>query len=384
MAAESALLLADILATESEYDMLATDEEVQAALTSFGVIFFILGQGLRRGSCEPSSWPGAAPYASPRRRPARCGAFCRAVSNLGYCAEPRLHGPWLRRYGRPGTAAPRPGATSPRHLHRLGVVLLRAVIRIRALHPDRRRRASFRWPGAGPTRAAVRPGGAPRLRPPRRHDCHLRTVSAAVDTSWHRRGRRFRDGSTVTSAVAQRRLVRPARRCCFTPGGDLVPPTGSAPCSCGLFSASGCAPCSSKARRLPLARRRAYAGRRPGRAVRPEYDHLAVATVTSPAVRRPSELLLRAPGAISHFHRLGAVPLRAVLRIRAVRPDRRRRTTFRWPGAGPTRAAAWAGRCTLARAAVRAGHRGQCVSNTTSSWQSTQPSDAFRPAGVGR
>ena len=37
--AESALLLADILAAESEYDMPATDEEAQAALTSFGVIF---------------------------------------------------------------------------------------------------------------------------------------------------------------------------------------------------------------------------------------------------------------------------------------------------------------------------------------------------------
>ncbi len=39
MTAESALLLADILAAESEYDMLTTDEEAQAALTSFGVIF---------------------------------------------------------------------------------------------------------------------------------------------------------------------------------------------------------------------------------------------------------------------------------------------------------------------------------------------------------
>jgi hypothetical protein len=245
-------------------------------------------------------------------------------------------------------------------------------------------------PWRGPPSGRGTGGSASRIQPRRGSQPSRRTPSdrqvwgADSDTSWRRRGRRFRDGSTVTSAVAQRRLVRPARRCCFTPGGDLVPPTGSAPCSCGLFSASGCAPCSSKARRLPLARRRAYAGRRPGRAVRPEYDHLAVATVTSLAVRRPSEPLLRAPGAISHFHRLGAVPLRAVLRIRAVRPDRRRRTTFRWPGAGPTRAAAWAGRCTLARAAVRAGHRGQCVSNTTSSWQSTQPSDAFRPAGVGR
>ena len=39
MTAESALPLADILAAESEYDMPATDEEAQAALTSFGVIF---------------------------------------------------------------------------------------------------------------------------------------------------------------------------------------------------------------------------------------------------------------------------------------------------------------------------------------------------------
>ena len=55
----------------------------------------------------------------------------------------------------------------------------------------------------------------------------------------------------------------------------------------------------------------------------------------------------RAPGAILHFRRLGAAPLRAVLRIRAVRPNlnRRKRATSRWPGAGPTRAAVWAGRC---------------------------------------
>jgi hypothetical protein len=148
-------------------------------------------------------------------------------------------------------------------------------------------------PWRGPPSGRGTEGSASRIpprrgsQPSRRTPSDLQVWGADSDTSWRRRGRRFRDGSTVTSAVGSQPLERPARRCCFTPGGDLVPPTGSAPCSCGLFSASGCAPCSSKARRLPLARRRAYAGRRPGRAVRPEYDHLAVATVTSPAVRRP-------------------------------------------------------------------------------------------------
>jgi iron complex outermembrane receptor protein len=48
-------------------------------------------------------------------------------------------------------------------------------------------------------------------------------------------------------------------------------------------------------------------------------------------------------GVVAINNQLGAVPLQAVLRIRTVRPDRRRRATFRWPGAGPTRAAAGLG-----------------------------------------
>ena len=129
-------------------------------------------------------------------------------------------------------------------MHRLGAVLLQAILRIRAVRPDRWRRAIFCWPGAGPTRAAVRAG---RCAP-----------------------------NTTTS---------PTR---------LSPPP----------------PC---------------AGRRSGR----------------PGAAAPR------PGAISPSHRLGAVLLRAVLRIRAERPDHRRRAIFRWPSAGPTRAAVRAGRCAL-------------------------------------
>jgi len=128
------------------------------------------------------------------------------------------------------------------HFRRLGAAPLRAVLRIRAVRPNRRKRATSRWPGAGPTRASVRAG-------------------------------RFAPHTTTS----------PTR---------LSPP--------------------------PLC-----TGRRSGR----------------PCAAAPR------PGAISYPHRLGAVLLRAVLRIRAARSDRRRRATFRWPGAGPTRAAVWAGRC---------------------------------------
>ena len=62
--------------------------------------------------------------------------------------------------GRPGAAASRRGAIL--FLHRLSAVLLRVVLRARAVRPDRRRRATFRWPGAVPTRTAImggQPGG---------------------------------------------------------------------------------------------------------------------------------------------------------------------------------------------------------------------------------
>jgi hypothetical protein len=188
---------------------------------------------LNRRKRATSRWPGAGPT----RASVRAGRFAPHTTT----SPTRLSPPPLctgRRSGRPCAAAPRPGAIS--YPHRLGAVLLRAVLRIRAARSDRRRRATFRWPGAGPTRAAVWAG---------------------------------RCAPTTTTP--------PARL-------SLPPP---------------CAGCSSG---------------RPG-------------TVASH------------PAAISHFHQLGAVPLQAVLRIRTVRPDRRRRATFRWPGAGPTRAAAGLG-----------------------------------------
>jgi hypothetical protein len=154
--------------------------------------------------------------------------------------DPRLVSAFVTACSSPEPRAP--GAIL--HFRRLGAAPLRAVLRIRAVRPNlnRRKRATSRWPGAGPTRASVRAG-------------------------------RFAPHTT-------------------TPPTRLSPP--------------------------PLC-----TGRRSGR----------------PCAAAPR------PGAISYPHRLGAVLLRAVLRIRAARSDRRRRATFRWPGAGPTRAAVWAGRC---------------------------------------
>ena len=282
---------------------------------------------LNRRKRATSRWPGAGPT----RASVRAGRFAPHTTT----SPTRLSPPPLctgRRSGRPCAAAPRPGAIS--YPHRLGAVLLRAVLRIRAARSDRRRRATFRWPGAGPTRAAVWAG---------------------------------RCAPTTT-----------------TPPARLSPPPPCAGCSSG----------------------------RPG-------------TVASH------------PAAISHFHQLGAVPLQAVLRIRTVRPDRRRRATFRWPGAGPTRAAAEPGGaprirllrrrdrhlrrrapsdraagpaqlftpggdpCTLAsrplplaptvpgpadgpdpaRAVHPTGRRADPGRLLPPSWQSAQPSDAFGPAG---
>ena len=65
--------------------------------------------------------------------------------------------------------------------------------------------------------------------------------------------------------------------------------TDSAPCSCGPSSASG--PCALSAGGVPPSAGPApgLRGQLSGRAVRPDYDHLADTTVTSAAVRRPPE-----------------------------------------------------------------------------------------------
>ena len=174
---------------------------------------------------------------SPLRRP--CAAPTRAAIRAERCAQntttsptrlsppPPCAGRWS---GRPGAAASRPGTIL--YLRRLIAVLLRAVHRTWAVRPDRRRRATFRRPGAGPTRAAVRAG-----------------------------------------RCAQNTTTSPTR---------LSPPAGPPP-TC--------------------------AGRRSG---------------------RPGAAASR-PGATLYLPRLIAVLLRAVHRTWAVRPDRRRRATFRWP-----------------------------------------------------
>jgi hypothetical protein len=153
--------------------------------------------------------------------------------------------------------------------------------------------------------------------------------------------------ATVTSAAVRRPPERPARRRRFATGGRSCTSTGSAPCSCGLSSVHGlcaliaggvrpsagptpclrglssgqgqCAPnTTTSPTRLspppPCAGRRSgrpgEAASRPDRrsralsrwpgavhtqivvragAVRPEYDHIVDATVTSAAVRRPPE-----------------------------------------------------------------------------------------------
>ena len=92
--ANPAASFADILAAESDYVMLTNDKEVQAALASFGAVFKI-----NRPTHPPP------------------------------CAG--------RRSGRPGAAASRSGAILC--LHRPIAVLLRAVLRARAVRPDRRR-----------------------------------------------------------------------------------------------------------------------------------------------------------------------------------------------------------------------------------------------------
>jgi len=119
--------------------------------------------------------------------------------------------------GRPGAAASRPGVIL--HFHRLGVVLLRAVLRTRVVRPDRRRRAP---PPAGPAPGLhgpppgpgpPGPGGAPRLRPPHQRDCHPRRRVPAA------------------GAAGPALLLHARGRSCT--------PTGSVPRSCGPSSASG-------------------------------------------------------------------------------------------------------------------------------------------------
>ena len=161
-----------------------------------------------------------------RARPSTGPAPClrRSSSGPGQCAPNTTTSPTRlsppppcagRQSGRPGAAASQPGAIL--YLHRLSAVLLRAVLRARAVRPDRRRRATFRWPGAVPTRTVVR---ARAVRPEYDH---------------------FAD-ATVTSAAARRPPERPARRRRFASGGDLVPPPAHRRAPAGRPPCKGCAP----------------------------------------------------------------------------------------------------------------------------------------------
>ena len=132
-----------------------------------------------------------------RARPSTGPAPClrRSSSGPGQCAPNMTTSPTRlsppppcagRQSGRPGAAASQPGAIL--YLHRLSAVLLRAVLRARAVRPDRQRHATSRRPGAVPARTRV-------LSPEYDH------IAAA----------------TVTSAAARRPPERPARRRRSTP-----------------------------------------------------------------------------------------------------------------------------------------------------------------------
>ena len=171
----------------------------------------------RRRGRRSRTAPLSPPPSCAGRWSGRPGAAASRLGAISHCvllrpSVGRAETPFLRPgepLPQPVSAAPRQGASS--HPHRPGAVLPRAVVRIRAVRSDRRGRAIFRWPGAGPTRAAVRPGGAPRLRPPRRHDCHLRRRAPAA------------------GAAGPALLLLARGRSC----------TGSVPCSCKPSSASG-------------------------------------------------------------------------------------------------------------------------------------------------
>ena len=179
MTAESALLLADILAAESEYDMPATDEEAQAALPSFGVIFIYTR-----------------------------ASYVAARANL-----------------RAGLAL--------LHTHLHDAAPLAAVLSV-AQH---------------------------------------QTLATALSLDYKAHG---------SDATAGPALLLHAR-------GRSRTSTDSAPCSCGPSSASG--PCALITGGVPPSAGPApgLRGQLSGRAVRPDYDHLADTTVTSAAVRRPPE-----------------------------------------------------------------------------------------------
>ena len=177
----------------------------------------------------------------------------------------------------------------------------------------RRRAYADRRPGRG---------SAPRIRPHRRRDCHLRRRAPAA------------------RAAGPAPPLRNRGRSCTS--------TGSAPCSCGLSSVQGL--CALIAGGVPPSAGPAPCLRGPSSG-----QGQCAPNTTTPPTRlsppppcaghqsgRPGAAASRR-GAILFLHRLNAVLLRAVLRARAVRPDRRRRATFRWPGAVPTRTAIMGG-----------------------------------------
>ena len=221
------------------------------------------------------------------------------------------------------------------HLHRLGAVLLLAVLHFGAARPVRRRRAIFCWPGAGPTRAAVRAGrcalntttSPTRLSPPppcagRRSGrpgaaasrpgavLHFHQLGAVLLRAGRRPGRAVRPdagrrpGGEVRLEYDLVVAVSPAVGCLQTGrcgaltrilvGAAVVAGPGRLHCHLRRRAPAAGAAGPAPPLRAAVVRRRA-AGRwsgRPGAAasvVRPEYDHVADSTATSAAVRRPPE-----------------------------------------------------------------------------------------------
>jgi hypothetical protein len=135
---------------------------------------------------------------------------------------------------------------------------------------------------------------------PGRLHCHLRRRAPAAGAAGpalllHVWGR-SRTACSCDHRLAARRLhFSGLANHCLSPSpllhvrGRARTPTDPAPCSRGPSSASG--PCALIAGGVPSSAGPApgLRGQLSGRAVRPDYDHLADTTVTSAAVRRPPE-----------------------------------------------------------------------------------------------
>ena len=224
--------------------------------------------------------------------------------------------------GRPGAAASRRGAIL--YLHRLSAVLLRAVLRARAVRPDRRRRATFRWPGAVPTRTAImggQPGGgsAPILNHRRRALlCRPCAVFASILVRAGPGALRPDYDSNFDCHPRRRAPATPMTGPAPLPHAWVVlalPPAQRSALS-GRRPGKGSAPRSPDACHLPLARSWAPLGRHPGVAVRSEYDHPIEVTIIPPLRARsrcfaPNDDLALPLARALHSARMGRRPGRS-------------------------------------------------------------------------